>query len=255
MSTAVPPLLARHRALKVIGLGGVGGIVARYAAVWLAGLDEELPLVLVDGDAFEPRNARRMLFRRCGNKAAVLAEELSEHLGDALSIVAVEEYVGPDNVERLVRGGDLVLLAVDNHATRKLVGDRCAALDDACLISGGNDGVGPDASGRVLRGTYGNVQIHWREGGRDRTPPLDRMHPEIARPADRRPDEASCGELLAAVPQILFTNLAAASAMLNALRAYLDGELRYAEACFDVLDALMRPVLPLPEARSDGPAG
>jgi len=32
---------------------------------------------------------------------------------------------------------DLVLLAVDNHATRKLVSDHCARLDNVCLISGG----------------------------------------------------------------------------------------------------------------------
>lgn len=247
MSAPAPLLLARHRALKVIGLGGVGGVLARYAALYLAALDEELPLVLVDGDAFEARNAARMFFRRAGNKAAVTAGELGEVVGEALLVTAVEEYVTPENVERLVREDDLVLLAVDNHATRKLVADRCAALRHVCLVSGGNDGVGPDGAGRERRGTFGNVQVHWREGGADRTPPIDRLHPEIARPADRRPDEASCAELMASVPQILFTNLQTACAMLNALRAYLEGELGYAEACFDVRDARMRPTLPVGE--------
>jgi molybdopterin/thiamine biosynthesis adenylyltransferase len=245
MSATAPVRLERHRCLKVIGLGGVGGVLARYAGTWLAHLERELPMVLIDGDEFEQRNAARQLFQRCGNKAEVLAEQLIEGLGEGLAVTAVPEYVTPANVQRLVREGDLVLLAVDNHATRKLVSDRCAQLREVCLISGGNDGLGPDSSGRDQRGTYGNVQIHWREGAEDRTPSIDRLHPEIAEPADRRPDEASCGELMASVPQILFTNLATASAMLNALRAYLEDDLRYAEACFDVLDARMRPTLPL----------
>lgn len=245
MSAPAPPRLARHGGCKVIGTGGVGGPLARYTALYLANLDEELPLALVDGDAFEPANAARMFFDRAGNKAAVLADELSRHVGEALLVTAVEEYVTPENVERLVREGDLVLLAVDNHATRKLIADRVAALANVCLISGGNDGVGADGGGKERAGTYGNVQVHWREDGEDRTPPITLLHPEIASPADRRPDEASCAELMASVPQLLFTNLQTATSMLNALRAYLEEDLRYAEACFDVLDARMRPTLPV----------
>ncbi len=243
MSATPPPLLARHRVVKVLGLGGVGGIAARYVALYLAALGAGTRLVLVDGDEFEAGNASRMLFRRLGNKAAVLAEELSAELGDCLAVSAVEEYVEASNRERLLREGDLVLLAVDNHATRKLVSDRCAELDDVALISGGNDGIGRDGSGRERRGTFGNVQVFLRQGGQERTPPLDHLHPEIAQPADRLPTEASCGELMASMPQILFTNLSTAAAMLNAARAYLEGELDWSEACFDVQDARMRPVL------------
>ena len=142
-----------------------------------------------------------------------------------------------------------MLLAVDNHATRKLVGGRCARLDDACLISAGNDGVGRDSTGRVLRGTYGNVQVHMRRGGRDLTPDLARHHPEIASPRERLPSDPSCTQALSATPQILFTNLAAASALLNALLLVACDDLHYAEACFDVRDALMRPVQLLARAR------
>ena len=81
-------------------------------------------LVLIDGDEFEPSNASRMLFSSHGNKAAVVASELSGFLADSfLSVVAVEQFVTPENLPRLVREGDTVLLAVDNHATRKLVSD------------------------------------------------------------------------------------------------------------------------------------
>jgi hypothetical protein len=189
-----------------------------------------------------------MLFSRCGNKACVVRDDLMpfvEH--SSLTLVAVEEFATPENLRRLVVEGDVVLLAVDNHATRKLVGEHCTTLADVCLISGGNDGVGEDASGRLLRGTHGNVQIHVREGGEDRSPPLAAYHPEIASPRDTPPTDVSCTEALTNVPQILFANLATASAMLSALYLHSCGALGYPEVSFDVAEGWMQPlVLPWP---------
>jgi hypothetical protein len=231
-------------AVKLIGLGGTGGIAARYLTMYLAVLDVPVRLVLIDGDEFEPKNAERMFFSRCGNKAAVVRSDLEPLLGDApITLTAVEEFVTPENVGRLLHDGDVVLLAVDNHATRRLVAQHCAnELADVCLISAGNDGIGEDALGRAVQGTYGNVQVHLRRDGRDRTPDLCAYHPEIATPGDVLPTDASCTEALAAVPQILFANLAAASAMLNAFYLQVCRELGYAEVCFDIREALMRPL-------------
>lgn len=240
------PRLPENASVKLIGLGGVGSILARYASVFLHSLGQDVRLVLVDGDAFEHSNATRMLFSEYGNKAAVMRQELlARFTGSTLAVVAVEEYVTPENVARLIHPGDICLLAVDNHATRKLVNDRCAALSDTCLISGGNDGVGPDSSGAIRRGTFGNVQVYVRSRGRDLSLPLTRNHPEIQNPEDALPTDLNCTELAASVPQILFANLAVASAMLNTLWLYLCHELHYAELAFDIADALMRPVVPV----------
>jgi hypothetical protein len=185
-----------------------------------------------------------MLFSRCGNKAAVVRDDLADLAeGSRLTLFAVEEYLTSENSDRLIIEGDVVLLAVDNHATRKLVGDHCSErLSDVCLISGGNDGVGEDLSGHRQRGTFGNVQIHRRRGGRDQTPPITAFHPEIADPRDALPTELSCTEALTAVPQILFTNLTTAAVMLNAFFLYVCRSLDYPELCFDVAEGLMRPV-------------
>ena len=241
------PQLERLGDVKLIGLGGVGGIVARYGAVYLAALDHAVRLVLIDGDVFEPQNASRMLFSRPGNKAAVVCEDLCGAVDDScLSVVAVEDYVTPENLPRLVREGDTVLLAVDNHATRKLVSDHVRdQLVDVCLISGGNEGAGPDSGGAVQRGTYGNVQIYLSQDGVDVTPPLTQFHPEIEDPADQVPDDVSCTEALISTPQILFANLAVASSMLNAFWLHLCGALHYPEVCFDIHDGRMQP-MPLP---------
>lgn len=245
---ALTPDGRRLESVKIIGLGGVGGIAARYATAFLAASPTDTRLVLVDGDAFEPRNADRMLFSTCGNKARVVRDELLPFVaGSSLALIAIEEFVSVENLPRLVLEGDVVLLAVDNHATRKLVAEHCATLDDVCLISGGNDGVGEDSSGRWLRGSYGNVQVYRRSAGADISPSLAAYHPEIAEPRDALPQDASCSEAVVSVPQILFTNLATASAMLNTLLLHACDVLAYPELCFDVAEGRMQPLaLPWP---------
>ena len=241
------PLLPYAEALadvKLIGLGGVGGPVARYAGLYLAALDEDVRLVLVDGDTFEPTNANRMFFGGDGNKAEVIREDLMRYVGvESLMVEAIGEYVTPQNIDNLIREGDIVLLAVDNHATRKMVSDFCATQrQDVVLISGGNDGVGEGSDGRVLRGTAGNVQIYVRRDGVDVTPSLTEFHPEIREPQDEHPDDVSCTEMLASVPQIVFANLTVATCMLNAFWLYLCGALHYPELVFDIAEGLMRPI-------------
>ena len=243
------PVLPLDRPVKIIGLGGVGGIFARYVALYLASQECDTRLVLIDGDAFEPSNASRMFFGACGNKAAVTRGELLPRFRESrLSLIAIEEYVTADNIARLVHPGDIVVLAVDNHATRKLVNDHCAELAEVCLISGGNDGIESSADGRVRRGTFGNVQVFRRSGGADLSPSLDRYHPEIAQPADKNPVEASCTALVASVPQILFANLTVAAAMLNSFWLFCCEALPYPELVFDIAEGRMRPVdLPAPQ--------
>ncbi len=240
------PSVADGTQVRIVGLGGTGGIVTRYGALFLASLQRDIRLVLIDGDAFEPSNANRMFFGAFGNKAQVTREALLPRFAETrLTLVAVEEYLTAENVSRFIQERDIVLLTVDNHATRKLVSDHLACLRDGCLISGGNDAVGPDSNGTVRPGTFGNVQVYLRQGGVDRTPALTRYHPEIANPTDRLPTDLSCTELAVSVPQILFANLAVASAMLNTLWLYLCGELHYAELVVDIAAGRMRPTFPL----------
>ncbi|MBT8439383.1 MAG: ThiF family adenylyltransferase, partial [Gammaproteobacteria bacterium] len=172
------PELAENTSIKLIGLGGVGSIIARYLSIFLASFSLNLRLVLIDGDSFEPGNASRMLFSGYGNKAAVLRAELLPQFSDShLALIAVQEFVTISNVARLIHNGDIVFLAVDNHATRKLVSDFCrTTLEDINLISGGNDGIGLDAYHRETRGTYGNCQIYMRRAGQDISPSLTRYH-------------------------------------------------------------------------------
>ena len=107
---SLEPNLAENASVKLIGLGGVGGIVARYGAMFLASLGRAVRLVLIDGDSFEPSNASRMFFGDCGNKAAVTRAELLPRFAEsALALIAIEEFVTADNLPRLLHGGDIII--------------------------------------------------------------------------------------------------------------------------------------------------
>jgi hypothetical protein len=256
-SSALKPRLEHGQSIKIIGLGGVGGIVARYGCVFLSSLGVDTRVVFIDGDKFETANATRMLFSTSGNKAEVLRADLLKHFVDSrLAISAIDQFITPENIGQLIREGDIVILTVDNHATRKLVSDFCARGGDAdgaaggdakglanvCLISGGNDGVGADSKGKIRRGTYGNCQVFVRKDGRDLTASLTKRHREIEFPADKLPTALDCIEAIASTPQVLFANMMAASTILNSLWLYLCDALHYEELAFDISEGLMRPV-------------
>ena len=112
-------------------------------------------------------------------------------------------------------------------------------------MSGGNEGVNPPRE----RGTYGNVQIAVRADGQSLTVPITKYHPEIERTKEKMPHELGCVQLMESTPQILFTNFAVASAMLNAFFAQLCGRLHYQEVKVDILDARMLPQFPIRRAK------
>ena len=105
------------------------------------------------------------------------------------------------------------------------------------LLTGGNDGVEQDRAG-----TYGNVHVYVRRAGRDRSNPPGRFHPEIAHPKDKLPTAIGCAVAAASAPQLGITNLAVATGMLAAFRAWRCGTLDYEELYLDVALGRMSPV-------------
>lgn len=235
-------LLKRSR-IVLIGLGGIGQISARFMTLFLASMkDHEFRVVYCDGDVFEPENGYRMDIPDFANKAEATCRYLEERFGrPGLHLRWVPEYVTPTNIKKIIMEGDFVIAGLDNHKSRLLLSRRLRRLKNGVLLSGGNDGVDPSTN---QRGTYGNVQVHVRARGRDLSPPLDTFHPEIAEPADKSPAELDCLEMAAGgAPQLVFANLAVASALCNAaLRLVMPGKQRiYDEICFDVFEGMSTP--------------
>ncbi len=235
--------------IKVIGLGGIGSHLLSPLCRYLEassvqnggkkGKELAHDVVLIDGDDYEAKNATRQEFHDIGNKAEVSAVRVKRDY-PSLSVEAKPHFVTSDNIFLFIEEGDVVFLCVDNHATRKLVSDHCGNLKDVTLISGGNE--------------YkdGDVNLYLRKKGKDITPPLTHLHPEIQNPADRNPNEMSCEELAAAgVPQLIFANLTAATMMLCAFWMVSEyfaerSDLKYSVAHFDVFLGVVQTELHLP---------
>ncbi|HYD93531.1 MAG TPA: ThiF family adenylyltransferase [Candidatus Paceibacterota bacterium] len=216
--------------IVIVGVGGVGTQLLPALCRFLDNREGNAHIVLLDGDRFEESNATRQDFDRLGSKAEVTKEALSRRF-PRLEIEAKTTYVSEDNVFVYFDEEDIVFCCVDNHASRKLLNDRCAELSSATLISGGNEY------------SDGNVQVYVRKDGVDITPPITYLHPEIADPQDRNPAHLSCEELAqAGAPQLIFANLAVASHMLNTFWLVTENRLSYSELYFDLVTGAVRSV-------------
>ena len=126
----------------IIGLGGIGTYLAEPICRIVSSSQSPRAsrrIVLVDGDKYEERNRERQIFRQtAANKAQETAERLKDFFPN-LEIEFKPKYISGENVFLFIKEDDVVFLAVDNHATRKIVSDRVATLDNALLISGGNE--------------------------------------------------------------------------------------------------------------------
>lgn len=209
--------------IVVVGAGGIGTHLLGPLCRYLDNTEDKPHILVLDGDQYELKNADRQSFSRIGNKAEVSVEQL-RNMFPNLNIEAKPTFLTDENVDVYIGEGDIVLACVDNHATRLLLSSHCATLSDVMLISGGNDY------------SIGSVHVYIREKGRDKTPPLTYLHPEIAHPRDKRPDEMSCEELASAgVPQLIFANLSAAAAMLSTFWVVKTGKpLLFTEMFFDL---------------------
>ena len=212
--------------IVVVGLGGIGSLLVEPLCRYLSGYEDHLPITLVDGDRYSRENFSRqkMTGDDIGiNKAEAQTEKL-RNIFPELSFTAKPFYIEQKNISEIITDGSMILSCVDNHATRKLLSDALKRLRNGVLISGGNEY------------TDGNVQVFARVNGRNKTPPIDQYHDEIKYPVDRNPATMSCEEIaeLGADGQIIFTNLMAASLMLNAFYSTLLGKFDVAEIYFDI---------------------
>ena len=214
--------------IVLVGLGGIGSQLLPSLVRYLAFRPEPRPLlVLVDGDAYEPGNRTRQVFPESAigvNKAEALAEVYR-----GLTVQAVADYLTDENVATIIRDGDLVLLAVDNHWSRFLVDRHLAGLQEVTLISGGNDE------------TDGNVQLVRRRDGTSVDGHLTEIHPEIGMATEEEPRGDGCQGMAAERPQLLVTNLMVASAMLSCLWQITErGSVPYSEVYLDAIQNAAR---------------
>ncbi len=197
--------------ITVIGLGGIGSSLIE-PLVRFTQYNKVCEFTLIDGDLYELKNAnrQRVSINELNRSKSDVCSERMRKIFDCVKINSVHTFITPTNIRRYINENDIVMMCVDNHATRKLVQEHCSRLRTVTLISGGNNY------------TDGNVQVFRKERGKILSAPITTHHPEIEFPSDKRPDEVGCDE-------------AVASCMLNAYYAIINNQLNYSEVYFDII--------------------
>lgn len=116
--------ILREKRVLVVGCGGLGGhLIDMLARIGVGGIRA------VDGDVFEPSNLNRQLLSEVPllgmSKAGAAAARVSR-VNPEVEIEAVEEYMSEGNVRRLLLFCDVVLDALDNIQSRKILAAACA---------------------------------------------------------------------------------------------------------------------------------
>lgn len=210
--------------IVIVGLGGIGSALCDNLGRYLNhATDLSSHVLLVDGDEYELKNKERQTFNQVGNKADVKCSELRLKFGN-VEFTSVPNFINTSNIGDIISNDDIVFLCVDNHVTRQIVSVYCEGLKDVILISGGNEYLD------------GNVQLFQRKGGNNVTATLLDYHPEIENADDKSPEDMSCEELSKSAPQLLFTNLTAATIMCWMFYAIHKGKdlSKYGEVYFDL---------------------
>jgi len=107
----------------VVGCGGLGGhIIDMLSRIGIGHLR------VVDGDIFEPSNLNRQLFSEVpllGEGKAKVAKARVQRINPDIEIEAIEEYMDAANVDYLLNGCDIVMDALDNIPSRRVLSSAC----------------------------------------------------------------------------------------------------------------------------------
>ena len=115
-------VLSRKRVL-VVGCGGLGGhIIDQLARIGVGFLR------VVDGDVFEPSNLNRQLLSRIPLLGVSKAKAAADHVARVnpeIKVEAVDDFMTRQKVHTLIAGCDIVLDALDNIPSRRLLAAAC----------------------------------------------------------------------------------------------------------------------------------
>ncbi len=127
----------RSSRVAIVGVGGLGSNVSLQLVAMGLGR-----LLLVDHDIITLSNLNRQILytiNDLGKPKVFVAKKRLESLNPEVSIEALQEKIGEDNVDEILSGYDLIVDCLDNVESRKVL-DRHAWLKDKILVHGGING-------------------------------------------------------------------------------------------------------------------
>ena len=115
--------ILREKRVIVVGCGGLGGhIIDQLARIGIGAIRA------VDGDVFEETNLNRQLLSSLpllGTSKAKAAEDHIRRVNPEIKAEGVAAFLTEENAEMLLSGCDLVLDALDNVQSRKILASVC----------------------------------------------------------------------------------------------------------------------------------
>lgn len=115
--------LLRQKRVLVVGCGGLGGhIIDQLSRIGIG------TIRAVDGDVFEPSNLNRQLLSKVNLLGVSKAKAAADHIAGVnpdVSVEAVECFLTEDNAAQLLAGCDIVLDALDNIPSRRILAAAC----------------------------------------------------------------------------------------------------------------------------------
>ena len=227
-------MLFQH--VYLLGVGGTGSHLvdplSRLLIHHCPDNQQDFNFTLIDGDSYEEKNLERQLFDKAlvgKNKAGATAQKLT-HAKIASLETYVNEHLFTQMIQSIHRNDSvLVILAVDNHATRK---DIITAIDKRGLknfvvISPGNS----YSTGQAV------VYSKWN-GAALTDHPFDKYE-ELKDPKDAIPN--GCAAQTPSTPQLITANACAALATLLTVSAMLDNKDWFDEVHFNCETMKMSP--------------
>ena len=117
-------LALREKRVLVVGCGGLGGhILDQLARIGVG------KLRLVDGDVFEETNLNRQLLSRISLLGVSKAKAAGDHVAAVnpeIAVETVEAFMTEENVRTLIADCDIVMDALDNIPSRRILSKACA---------------------------------------------------------------------------------------------------------------------------------
>lgn len=217
MSLTIP--VRKKLNIHVIGAGGTGGYAIAYLARLLAG--GEHTIHVYDGDRVEAKNLKRQNFTMSDldlNKAEAVCGHIEKEILHAPKMVAHGSYIADKEellaeiLTSLEEDESLVLiLAVDNIATRKMVNDLIMRdLVQARILTVALDSGNSNQGGQVV--LYGNASATWKEAFKEPVkgmlPTMLQVYPELNAIEDENPGlVTNCAENAESEPQAMMCNV------------------------------------------------
>ena len=117
-------LLLRKKRVLIVGCGGLGGhIIDQLARIGIGSLK------VVDGDVFDESNLNRQLLSDVTKLGISKAKAAADHIArvnPSVSVEAVNDFMSEGNVQALIADCDVVIDALDNISSRRILSAACA---------------------------------------------------------------------------------------------------------------------------------